>query len=96
MELKIMVNDILMTMLMTRIVIIVSGSVLITLVILFCISMVLHLRRDFGSKKKREIVQIASCEEADLVLCDDKTLWMFKRGVWSRVPDVPQDKDTKL
>jgi hypothetical protein len=88
MELKIMVDGILMT----RIVIIVLGSLLITLVTLFCISLVLHLRRDFGVKKKREILQIASCEEADLVLCDDKTLWMFKRGVWSRVPDVPQDE----
>lgn len=81
--------------LMTRIVIIVLGSLLITLVTLFCISLVLHLRRDFGVKKKREILQIASCEEADLVLCDDKTLWMFKRGVWSRVPDVPQDEQEK-
>jgi len=62
-------------------------------VILFCIWAGLHLVRIFGTKKKRQIVQIATSHENDLVLCDDNTLWMYRYGVWKRVPDVPQDDD---
>jgi hypothetical protein len=64
-------------------------------VIVFCIWVVVNLIMPLATKKKRQIVQITSCEEADLVLCDDNTLWMFKQGVWSRVPDVPQDEREK-
>jgi hypothetical protein len=65
-------------------------------IIVFCIWFTINLIiLPLVTKKKRQIVQIASCEEADLVLCDDNTLWMFKRGVWSRVPDVPQDDESK-
>jgi len=61
-------------------------------VILFCIWSVLHLIRIFGTKNKRQIVQIATSHENDLVLCDDNTLRMYRYGVWKRVPDVPQDE----
>jgi hypothetical protein len=71
----------------------IAGSIF---VIVFSIWVVVYLIiLPLVTKKKRQIVQIASCEEADLVLCDDNTLWMFKRGMWSRVPDIPQDDESK-
>jgi hypothetical protein len=65
-------------------------------VIVFCIWAVINLIiLPLVTKKKRQIVQIATSHENDLVLCDDNTLWMYRHGVWSRVPDVPQDEQEK-
>lgn len=74
-----------------RILVPISGSIL---VIVFSIWAAIHLIiLPLTTKKKRQIVQIATRDENELVLCDDNTLWMHRWGVWQRLPDVPQDDD---
>jgi hypothetical protein len=71
----------------------IAGSIF---VIVFSIWVVVYLIiLPLVTKKKRQIVQIATRDENELVLCDDNTLWMHRCGVWQRLPDVPQDDESK-
>lgn len=51
------------------------------------------LESSCSKPQKRKIVQISACDLSTDVLCNDGSLWGVSQGVWTRMPDIPQDDE---